>query len=250
MATGSGAVVDKLKSAIASTAASALRVDVYPDIFERLARLPLPVPRHVLRVGVPDAVLDHDALFIHVPKNAGTSVSRVLYGRNVGHRSAWFYKRAMPRELASRPTFAVLRDPVDRFVSSAAMLIGGGASDVHMLPHMREKLRHLSTVDAILDWLEASSPGQFDLNVIFRTQSWYVRDRDGRIIVDRLFSIEDDREALSKYVAALAGESLPHANRSDRRAISLSAAQEERVRRHYARDYDLVERVHDTVVEP
>lgn len=60
---------------------------------------------------------DIKALFIHIPKNAGTSVTRVLYGRELGHRPAVLYLATDAQRFASMPSFAIIRNPYDRFCS-------------------------------------------------------------------------------------------------------------------------------------
>lgn len=42
----------------------------------------LPIPKHIR---------DHDLLFIHIPKNAGTTIAVQLYGSQVAHRPASYY---------------------------------------------------------------------------------------------------------------------------------------------------------------
>lgn len=57
------------------------------------------------------------ALFIHIPKCAGTSVTSVLYGKEMGHRPAVLYRATNPRRFHSIPSFAIIRNPYDRFCS-------------------------------------------------------------------------------------------------------------------------------------
>lgn len=57
------------------------------------------------------------ALFIHIPKCAGTSITHVLYGNNIGHRPAVLYLAADSLRFHSIPSFAVIRNPYDRFCS-------------------------------------------------------------------------------------------------------------------------------------
>lgn len=63
---------------------------------------------------LPDRV---KALFIHIPKCAGTSVTQVLYGKEMGHRPAALYLATDPQRYGSLPSFAIIRNPYDRFCS-------------------------------------------------------------------------------------------------------------------------------------
>lgn len=56
-------------------------------------------------------------LFIHIPKNAGSSVTEAIYGRSTGHRPAWMYMANSKKKFYDRTSFAVVRNPYDRFCS-------------------------------------------------------------------------------------------------------------------------------------
>lgn len=57
-------------------------------------------------------------LFVHVPKNAGTSIGERLAMRALGHRTWREYAADFPEEWATYRSFAVVRDPVERFLSN------------------------------------------------------------------------------------------------------------------------------------
>lgn len=56
-------------------------------------------------------------LFVHIPKNAGTSIEKALNARQTGHMSWRDYREHHSREWDAYTSFAVLRDPVERFIS-------------------------------------------------------------------------------------------------------------------------------------
>ncbi len=76
---------------------------------------------------VPD-VLSRGALFIHVPKTAGVSVQRGLFGRSVvQHQTLRQYELVMSRrQLTPLFKFAFVRNPWDRLVSAWLYLREGG----------------------------------------------------------------------------------------------------------------------------
>ena len=56
-------------------------------------------------------------LFVHIPKNAGTSLEKCLNARVTGHRRWKKYRDDYPLQWSTYTNFAVLRDPVERFIS-------------------------------------------------------------------------------------------------------------------------------------
>ena len=88
-------------------------------------------------------------IFVHVPRNRGTSVSRALYGRGIKHYSARFYRDLDRNLFNSTPSFALIRDPIDRFVSAYHFINQAGTQIVPLDPHWvkiygnPEQLRHL-----------------------------------------------------------------------------------------------------------
>ena len=83
------------------------------------------------------------AIFIHVPKNAGTTIEFILENRfkntndeagnekdllqpRSQHFTASEFQRQWPTKFALLPSFAILRDPVDRFISAFNYVSNGG----------------------------------------------------------------------------------------------------------------------------
>lgn len=108
--------------------ASAFRVRLVSDVPERLARSPLPYRPNAKRRERITTIQRRGVLFIHVPKNAGTSVCHQLYGTQIKHETVRYYASVAPRVL-DLPSFAILRDPVCRFLSAFAYASNGGTRD-------------------------------------------------------------------------------------------------------------------------
>ncbi|GAD55991.1 hypothetical protein [Limimaricola cinnabarinus] len=232
-----------MNAVVETVMVNSFKVQVYADLYERAARSHSKVLRNFALRGIPKQIYKNRTIFIHVPKNGGTSVSRSLYGRSIGHRSAEFYRRTDPELFASATSFAVLRDPISRFGSACNMLINGGATDVRVPPRVARLLADLRTVPDILDWLEGEGENAFRLNASFRRQSWYVTDAVGKVLVDRLFVLGRDDAELSEMVETLSGKALSHANRGLSKPIELSTSDEARVREFYAPDFELLANV-------
>jgi hypothetical protein len=60
---------------------------------------------------------DLKLVFIHIPKNAGTAIEKSCTMRATGHKPWQVYASQFPREWLDYHSFAVIRDPVDRFIS-------------------------------------------------------------------------------------------------------------------------------------
>ena len=76
-------------------------------------------------------------MFIHVPKNGGTSVKRALYKSDPGHASLRYYRLFFPSYLARAETFAIIREPTERFLSGYDFLMNGGGRTIGAGTHTR-----------------------------------------------------------------------------------------------------------------
>jgi hypothetical protein len=190
-------ILDRLHSAMRRMTGLKLVSDLherptFPGIYPPLD----PKLRHRLR-----RIRDAGVLFIHIPKNAGMSVSKILYGEQLFHPTIRYYQRVAGDVARTFPSFAIWRNPVDRFVSAYRYARAGGAVDAPVSRAFRQRYMAFNSLDDALDHVEVS-PSLYDLDHIFRPQFWYVADMAGRIAVDNICMIDDlDR--------AVAGDALP-----------------------------------------
>ncbi|WP_336959444.1 sulfotransferase family 2 domain-containing protein [Sphingobium aquiterrae] len=209
------------------------------DVRERLCgvgiRPPLTTARRARLAGIRDA----GALFIHIPKNAGMSVSNALYGLQVKHASVRYYDCVAPDLLDSLPSFALIRDPRERFLSAWRYGRAGGTAHNRVSMPFRPVYMAFSSIDAALDHLE-SVRSIYAVDHIFRPQSWYITDREGEIMVDRLFLLSDMARA-SAAMPHLLPAAIPHLNRTAAGKTILTLAQEQRLRALYPQDFRLFE---------
>lgn len=140
----------------------------YDDVFERLVRMDLVRPiTPILKRRIAKPILDRRLLFIHVPKNGGTSISTALYGGSPGHKTAWFYRCAAPEFYKAASPMAVLRDPVERFLSAYWFIRRGGGDKVIVKPAFARLMRSIATVDQMLDFVEGGSAASMTLITCF-----------------------------------------------------------------------------------
>jgi hypothetical protein len=180
-------------------------------------------------------------IFVHVPRVAGTSIARALYGpKCTRHHSIRYYKTVAPAFWASADSFAVLRDPFDRVASAYAFVRTGGTEICRLSDVFVRQTAHLRCMDDYLSFIEERNDLSRDF--VMRPQSWFVSDLiTGELLVKRLFLYGRDDEALGTFLKGHGVDKLPRLNPSIRNPLELSSGQKRRIERIYARDFELVE---------
>lgn len=211
------------------------------DIYEMFCqRVPLLMRAFWWRI---DADIRRKALiFIHVPRAAGTSIAHSLYGpRNTLHISMRYYLAVAPGFARRVESFAVLRDPFDRFLSGYAYVRNKGTKESELADVFIEDTAGINSIDDYLDYLEARDV--FSLDFVMRPQSWFVVDlKTGESLVKHLFVLGRDDEKLTRFLRGHGVADLPRLNPSARdAALELTPEQLARVRRLYAGDFALIE---------
>ena len=98
------------------------------DIYDKYCGL-MPRAMRMFHWRIEDAMRRRNLIFVHVPRVAGTSIAQALYGpRCTRHHSIRYYKTVAPRFWEKADSFAVLRDPFDRFASSYAFVRSAGGA--------------------------------------------------------------------------------------------------------------------------
>jgi hypothetical protein len=208
------------------------------DIYDRLcARLPRWAG--LLKRHIPDAVRARALVFVHVPRTAGISIARALFGETcVHHHSIRFYRAVDPQLCALSRSFALLRDPFDRFASAYFFVRAGGTPDCRLAQVFVDRTRHIQSVDDYLDFLEGRDV--LDLDFVMRPQAWFVCDlQTGAPLVDDLLLFGEDD--LGRYLSTHGIAALPWLNRSERWPLHLTATQRARIRELYAADFALID---------
>lgn len=96
---------------------------------------------------------EHGMVFIHIPKNAGTSIRAAFAGPTIGPVGG-----KIPQEWKKYPSFTVIRHPTDRFLSAVNMF-RAGARNIAGNDHYREARLPDLTPNQALDVLEDTSIG-------------------------------------------------------------------------------------------
>jgi hypothetical protein len=152
------------------------------------------------------------AIFIHIPKCAGTSVLKAL-GKRAGGREhlPWYvYAGASPNQYKQYFKFSFVRNPWSRVYSAYSYFARGGnqSGDLLMLKRMK---RYNSFEDFLLTGL---GEGELSSHVFFQSQSSFLVNGDGELAVDflgRFENIADDFRAIAEKLN-LPSKELPALN--------------------------------------
>jgi hypothetical protein len=156
-----------------------------------------------------------------------------------GHATFRYYEMFFPDHLTRCETLAVLREPVARFLSAFDFLMSGGGKDVRIQERPLRKMRHIRSIDQLLDFLEAAQGDWLRVDTFVRPQSWYITDINGAVAVHHLWLLAGDGQGFARFLADRGYPPLPHINRTMREERALTPSQLARVQRLYADDFAL-----------
>lgn len=181
------------------------------------------------------------AIFVHVPKAAGFSVSNALYGKALGHIKAQNIRRYARVEFDCCFKFAFVRHPVSRYIS-ALSYVRENYEVLQGSPGLPPReLLSLSPADFLDQWLDGMAIE--DTNFVFQAQSDFIFDDDDVLLVDYLARYENfDEEIrhLSERLPAL--ESIQTLNASGSAKVEFAFEEiDSKLRRIYGRDYALLD---------
>ena len=182
------------------------------------------------------------AIFVHVPKVAGTSVKQVLFpdAWSLTHYRAIDYFLDNPLKYRRYFVFAFVRNPYDRLVSAYEFLLRGGKNE----PDRRFRDRVLSAYASFADLVKYGlGRREVDEKYHFMPQSRFLVSPWGSIMVDyvgRFERMEADFATIARRMGL--DVRLPHSNKSTRGRWEDYYTEELRsiVYRHYKADFDLL----------
>lgn len=188
----------------------------------------------------PSYLTDKNIQFIHVPKAAGTSIALAIYGRIIPHHAAKYYQSIDKARFKKTLTFAVVRDPIERFKSSFKFLINGGTKTVKVRNYSKYK-NFFNDQDInrfITEWL----PRQKKLDFTLMPQSEFICSETGDLLVDEIFDLSDldsCKNFISKSLQKpIQIKKINSMNSHD--SIKLSKHSLEILKNFYAKDYQFL----------
>ncbi len=209
-----------------------------------------PVPRWVYRTlwrgGDPVVAQfhEHHAIFVHIPKTAGSSVANALFGSQVGHRPIRRHLAYHPVLVRSYFKFAFVRNPWDRLHSAYKYFANSVGSRAHR--DHRWANEHIAPFGSFLEFVSALDRPSFAKRVRryshFRDQlDWVVDPRTGEVALDFIGRFESLAEDFAEICRRLEVDvALPHRRPSgggDYRS-EYDAHSIEIIRKVYVRDID------------
>lgn len=128
--------------------------------------------------GYPNA---HRCVFIHIPKAAGTSLTKTLFAAPSRHLQYTEYERANPRKFRKYFKFTFVRNPYDRLYSAYTFLKKNGlnqldrswaAGNLASFPDFESFVHGWVTPDNIWSWVH------------FKPQHFWICDKSLKLQVD------------------------------------------------------------------
>lgn len=153
-------------------------------------------------------------IFVHVPKAAGTSINRAIYGKTLGHYRAADIRRNFPNLFARSFVFSFVRNPWARALSAYQFAVQGRTESMGMRkPHQYRIPEFESFERFLLEWLVKQDLDSID--PVFQAQYKYVVDSQGAQIVDFIGRVEQLSTDIEYVVAQLGRRvNVPHDNRT------------------------------------
>jgi len=155
-------------------------------------------------------------IFVHVPKNGGTSINTALYGQFMGHCRVSDIERLRPDLLRKLPSLAVTRNPWARAYSAWNFARKGaemtdGAQIRNAARYQNKEFESFERF--VMEWLPGRDLGKEDY--VFRPQVQFLLNRSGEIGVGHLGRIEDPA-SYDAYLSERMGRpiAIGHMNRS------------------------------------
>ena len=183
-------------------------------------------------------------IFVHIPKAAGNSVTRALFGCGVGHKSIYEYREIFGEDFRDYFKFTVVRNPFSRVVSAYEFLKQGGHAAWPNDEHYGDEV--LIKYDGFESFVLEELSQAVEERKHFRPQ-WKFLMIGGELAVDYVARLETLQEDF-KHVCDRLGvdRKLPHRNKTGADRPPLASYYErdavaDTVRTLYADDFSLLD---------
>lgn len=128
-------------------------------------------------------------IFVHVPKAAGTSINRAIYGRTLGHYTAVEVQSYFPGLYEKAFVFSVVRNPWDRVLSAYRFAKRGGTAYMGLANAEQYLIPEYKTFEHFLfEWLAHREPTELDF--VFQPQYQFLCNDSNQIMVDYVGKVE------------------------------------------------------------
>lgn len=143
-------------------------------------------------------------LFIHIPKNAGTYVRKIMPGMNGGHDHVTMndIKKKMPEMCENVFSFAILRNPWERCVSMYNFHVNTDSMDIKGWGKYGMDILTKKNVNTFEDFVDLLYKHKNNIRglgeIVWEKQVHFVTDNHGAVIVDQLIKIENLEQELNE----------------------------------------------------
>lgn len=184
-----------------------------------------------------------ECIFIHIPKAAGVSINKVLFGNLGGaHRSVRSYKRIFgPKTFQRYFKFTFVRNPYSRLLSAFRFLKQGGFNPKDELWAKKHLAEYDTFTEFVNEWLTDKTMMEY---IHFHPQCMFVCDRTLEPEVDfigRFETLEADFNTICKRLNI--SQELEKHNQSQKKSVDWRTAYtdetQEKVYRLYQKDFEI-----------
>ena len=167
-----------------------------------------------------EGYIKHRCIFVHIPKCAGISICKTLFGNHGGyHLGIKQYQLAFQKEqFYSYFKFSFVRNPWDRLYSAYKFLASGGRGDIDRKWFVENLSKYTNFREFVLNWVSYENIYKYPH---FVPQWKFLSDCHGRIEMDfigRFETIETDFGIILDKLEI--GNNLKHENKNQERNCS------------------------------
>lgn len=178
-------------------------------------------------------------LFIHIPKNAGTSLIRAIYGNlyRRNHITVNNHKKLLGSDFDKIHKFAVIRDPIDRLTSLYRYFLNGGnkKDDLNFSKVIKSECANFE------DFVNYVKNNELHKNHKMFLSQWSWISINNKIAVDELIEISKIPEFLKKmkYKELHINQS-KHSNKNQSNDVVITDKLKSQIMYLYAEDYEKI----------
>ncbi len=188
----------------------------------------------------------YKCFFVHVPKAAGVSINKTLFGNLAGgHYMLKDYQNMYaPSTFNKYFKFTIVRNPYDRLYSAYTFLKQGGFNEADET-WTKENLAHIHSYEQFVkEWLTQET---CYLKNHFTPQFEYLINKEGEIGVDFMGKLETiDKDFLTICAKIGVKSELMHANKTGQReSVKLDSEMKNLIQKVYAKDFELLNYSYD-----
>ncbi|WP_076418349.1 sulfotransferase family 2 domain-containing protein [Colwellia sp. UCD-KL20] len=182
-------------------------------------------------------------IYIHVPKAAGTSINKAVFGRTLGHYKATEIQKKFPKLFKKSFVFSVVRNPWSRIYSAYQFAKIGKTESMGINQPEKYQIPAFDSFETFLfDWLATKNIEELDF--VFQPQHAFIYDEQGHLLTDFVGKVEtltSDIKVINKKLGR--SITIPHANKTSTgesyKEAYLNQAMIDIVQRIYAKDIEL-----------